>query len=408
MAKKTLVTYENKMVAICMLCFGFAMFDRFAITNLSPFIMDDLGMTNTDLGLTMSVFALAWALSGFIGSMLSDLSANKKRFLGVLTLLSSVCAFSTGLANSFLILAVIRFFMGVLYGPTFPLAQAFAMAQSSPKRRGLNMGLISTTSMGVIANLIAPVLLVALCLAFGWRVTFFLTFIPGAIVAFLILRVLKEPDMTKIDGATASIAKPSLKESLVIFKNRNVLTSMAFSSFIMCWNIGVLTFAPLFLINVKGFDPSMMSYVMAAFGVGAVVWGIVVPSLSDRFGRKPIAILFTLLSIISPLGLLMFSSPVAIALCAFLGWSGSGVFALYQGAIIGESVDTKYASTAMSSVQMVGEIGGGVIGVAVAGMLADSFGLQAPMIFAAGCVIIATLVAFAYYETAPAVKAKKT
>jgi len=103
---KKLVTYENKMVAICMLCFGFAMFDRFAITNLSPFIMDDLGMTNTDLGLTMSMFALAWALSGFLGSMLSDLSANKKRFLGVLTLLSSVCAFSTGLASNFLMLAV--------------------------------------------------------------------------------------------------------------------------------------------------------------------------------------------------------------------------------------------------------------------------------------------------------------
>jgi len=406
MGKRKLVTYENKMVVICMLCFGFAMFDRFAITNLSPFIMDDLSMTNTDLALSMSVFALAWAFSGFIGSMLSDLTANKKRLLGILTLLSSVFAFMTGLANSFLMLVVIRFFMGVLYGPTFPLSQAFAMAQSSPQRRGLNMGLISTTSMGIIANLIAPILLVALCLAFGWRITFFLTFIPGAIVAFLVLRVLKEPDMTKIPDAMAKESKPSLRDSLVIFKNRNVVTSMVFASFIMCWNVGVLTFAPVYLTTVKGFDPSVMSFVMAAFGVGAVVWGILVPSLSDRFGRKPIAILFTLFSIISPLGLLFFSSPVAIALCAFIGWSGSGVFALYQAAIIGESIDTKYVSTAIASVQMTGEIGGCVIGVAAAGMLADTFGLEAPMVFAACCVIIATIIAFAYYETAPAIKAR--
>ena len=407
MQKNRLFTYENKMVLICMLCFGFAMFDRFAITNLSPFIMDDLNMSNTDLGLVMSVFALAWAVSGFLGSMLSDIAAKKKRLLGILTLLSSVCAFSTGLASSFIMLVAIRFLMGILYGPTFPLAQAFAMAQSTPRRRGLNMGLISTTSMGVIANLIAPILLVALCLAFGWRVTFFLTFIPGAVVAFLVFKVLKEPDMTKDAGGTASIEKASFKDSLVIFKNRNVITSMVFSCFIMCWNVGTLTFAPLFLVNMKGFTPTTMSYILAAFGVGAVIWGMLVPSLSDRFGRKPITIIFTLLSIVSPLGLLLASSPITISLLAFLGWSGSGVYALYQAAIIGESVDSKYTSTAISSVQLTGEIVGCVIGVAIAGRLADVFGLQAPLIFAAFCIVVAAGIAFFYYETAPAIISKR-
>jgi len=406
MEMKRIITYENKMVAICMLCFGFAMFDRFAIANLSPFMMEELNMTNTDLGLVMSVFALAWAISGYVGSLLSDITANKKLLLGLLTLLSSVCAFSTGLAINFIMLLGIRFMMGVLYGPTFPLSQAFAMAQSTPSRRGLNMGLISTTSMGIIANLIAPILLVALCLQFGWRITFFLTFIPGVIVAYLIFKVLKEPDMAK-GGDEATSNKASFRESLVIFKNTNVLTSMVFSGLIMTWNVGILTFAPLYLVVVKGFDPSVMSFVLAAFGVGAVVWGIVVPSLSDRFGRKRATIIFSLLSVISPLGLLIFSSPVAIGLCAFVGWSGSGVFALYQAAIIGESVDKKYVSTAIASVQMAGEIVGCVIGVAIAGKLADSFGLQAPMIFAAVCIIMATLVAFAYYETAPAVLAKR-
>jgi len=261
--------------------------------------------------------------------------------------------------------------------------------------------------MGIIANLIAPILLVALCLVFGWRITFFLTFIPGVAVAYLIFKVLKEPNMAEVAGATANTNKASFRESLVIFKNRNIRTSMVFSGLIMTWNVGILTFAPLYLVTVKGFDPSIMSFVLAAFGVGAVVWGIVVPSLSDRFGRKRATIIFSLLSVISPLGLLFFSSPVAIGLCAFIGWSGSGVFALFQAAIIGESVDTKYASTAIASVQMTGEIVGCVIGVAIAGILADSFGLQAPMIFAAGCIVAATLVAFAYYETAPAIIAKR-
>jgi len=407
MKKSKFWSYENAMVAICMLCFGFEMFDRFSITNLSPFMMGPLKLDNTDLGLIMAVFSLAWAFSGLLGSVFSDLTANKKKLLGTLMLLTSVFAFLTGVASGLTTLIVVRFIMGLFGGPVFPLTQSFALAQSTPKRRGLNMGLISTTSMGVIANLLAPIVLVALAQAFGWRSTFFLTFIPGALVAILIFKVLKEPDMTKVFGAQAADKKPTFKESLVVLKNRNVITSMIFSCFIICWNVGLLTFAPLYLIKVKGFDPSVMSYVMAAFGAGAVVWGVLVPSLSDRLGRKPMVIVFTLLSLISPLGLLFASSPLIIGLCAFLGWSGSGVFALYQAAILGESVDTRYASTAMASVQFVGEIGGAVIGVAIMGKLADLYGLRAPVIFAAACLVVATLVAFAYYETAPLVLARK-
>jgi len=413
---KAFWSYENKMVAVCMLCFGLAMFDRFAITNLSPFIMKDLDITNAKLGELMSVFALSWAFSGLIGSLLSDVIFHKKRVLVIVVLLFSVFSFMTGMARSFAMLAVIRFVMGMFEGPIFPVAQAFSLAQSSPKRRGLNMGLISTTSMGLIANLAGPIVLVALCEAFGWRSTFFLTLIPGLIVSWLIFKVLKEPDMTNIEGishrahslkAATNTFGASIKESLIIFRNRNVRTSMIFSSFIISWNVGTLTFAPVYLVSVKGFNPTEMSFIMAAFGAGAVVWGMLVPGLSDRFGRKPIIIIFSALSIVSPLGLILSPSAIIISICVFVGWSGSGVFALYQAAILGESIDPKYASTAMASVQMTGEIGGCVIGVAVAGILADAYGLQASMIFTACCMVVATLVAFAYYETAPIVLAKR-
>jgi predicted MFS family arabinose efflux permease len=237
--------------------------------------------------------------------------------------------------------------------------------------------------------------------------TFFLTIIPGAIVAGLILNILKEPVMTGIKGTRAKEGKPSFKESLVIYKDRNIRTSMVFGAFILIWNIGTLTFAPVYLVTVKGFSPENMSYVMAAAGIGAVVWGMLVPSMSDFFGRKPAVIIFTLLSAISPIGLLMASSPAMISILVFVGWGGSGVFALHQGAIIGESIDTKYASTAMASVQMSGEIGGAVIGVAIAGALADTYGLHSALIFTACSAAVAGLVAFAYYETAPLVLEKR-
>jgi len=400
-------SYENKMVMICMLCFGFVMLDRFAIANLATFIMPDLQLTHTDFGLVMAVFSLSWGVAGYLGSALSDLTSSKKRILLIAVVAFSACSFFTGMATGFIMLTAIRFLMGIFQGPVFPIAQAFVLAQSSPKRRGMNMGLVSTTSMGIICMLLGPIILVAICQAIGWRYTLFSTLFPGLAVAYLVIKVLKEPDMAAVEGETIKTKKTSLKDSLSIFKNRNVITAIIFSSFIMCWNVTTLTFAPLYLVNVKGYSESVMSYIMAIIGLGAVIWGTLIPSLSDKFGRKPVTIIFSLLTVIAPLGLVMSSSVVIIGICVFVGWCGSGVFPVYQAAVLGESVDAKYASTAMAGVQMIGEIGGCVIGVAIAGKLADLYGLNVTLIYAACCMIVATLIAFGYYETAPVILAKR-
>ena len=405
MENKKIWSYENRMVSICMLCFGFTMFNRFAIANLATFIMPDLRMSNTDLGLVMSAFSLSWGVAGYLGSALSDVTASKKRILLICVVAFSICSFLTGAAVNLTMFIAVRFALGIFEGPVFPVAQAFVLAQSSPKRRGMNMGLVSTTSMGLISMLLGPIVLVALCRAFGWRMTLFLTLLPGLMVAFLAYRGLKEPEMLKVAGVAAKAEKPSFKDSLVVFKNRNVITAILFSSFIMCWNVTTLTFAPLYLVNVKGFSETGMSYIMAIIGVGAVIWGTLVPSLSDRIGRKPAVVVFSLLTVVSPLGLVLSPSAVIICLCVFVGWCGSGVFPVYQAAILGESIDSKYASTAMAGVQMVGELGGCVAGVAIAGKLADVYGLNAPLIYAACCMVVATLIGFAYYETAPAIMA---
>jgi len=304
-------------------------------------------------------------------------------------------------------LIAIRFMLGVFQGPVFPVAQSFVLAQSSVKRRGMNMGLVSTTSMGLICMLIGPIILVALTQAFGWRHALFLTLLPGLFIAYLVFRMLKEPDMTQITGVMTKAKKPSLRECMIVFKNRNVITAIFFSGFIMCWNVTTLTFAPVYLVNVKEFSETTMSYIMAIIGFGAVIWGTLVPSLSDRFGRKPMIIIFSLFTVVSSLGLVMMPSVALIGISLFIGWCGSGVFPVYQAAVLGESVDPQYASTAMAGVQMIGEIVGCVIGVAIGGRLADVYGLHVSLIYAACCMIIATLIAFGFYETAPRILAKR-
>ncbi|MDD3168791.1 MAG: MFS transporter, partial [Eubacteriales bacterium] len=167
--------YENIMVLVVALAFGFVMFDRFALPNLAPFILPDLGMDAAQFGLVMSAFAFTWAGVGFLASFWSDLKENKKKMLAFFIVMFSVCSLSTGFAAGFVSLLVIRLVMGVFEGPIYPLNMSFLLAQSSPSRRGFNMGIMGTTSVGLISSLAGPLIVVALAQSVGWRTTFFLT-----------------------------------------------------------------------------------------------------------------------------------------------------------------------------------------------------------------------------------------
>ena len=399
--------YENTMVIVVALAFGFVMFDRFALTNLAPFILPDLKMNNTQFSLVVASFALTYAVVGFFACFWSDVKGTKKKVLTAFIVLFSLCSAMTGFAAGFISLLMIRLVMGVFEGPILPLNQSFLLAQSTPSRRGFNMGIMTTSSVGLISSLLGPLIVIALAEAMGWRTTFFLTIIPGLFVAFLVMKLLIEPDMSAVVATTAKVdRKGEFKE---ILKNRNIITCLLYSVFIIGWYVVMASFAPLFLTEVKKLTPTEMSWVMSALGVGGIVWGMAVPALSDKFGRKPIIIIFGFLSVITPLGLLHVPAgnfPLLL-FSAFLGWCGAGVIAVFNGPVPTESINPKFAATSVAMIQGFGELCGTVIGAIIAGILADMYGLGAAMWLCVGLMCVGTLIAFGFYETAPMVLARR-
>ena len=55
------IGYEWTVVLLLGLAFGFAYFDRMAMTFLSPYVVKDLGLTNTQVGALGSGLSLTWA-----------------------------------------------------------------------------------------------------------------------------------------------------------------------------------------------------------------------------------------------------------------------------------------------------------------------------------------------------------
>ena len=402
--------YENWMVFVLCLAFGFVMFDRFALSNLQTYIMADLKISYTQLGLATSVFAFSWAIIGLFGSYIADTRVSRKKLLAIIVFFFSICSMLTGLVTGFVMLLLVRLLMGAFEGPVMPVSQSFIIPQSSPHRRGMNMGLMQVSAVGLISTMIGPLVQVALAESIGWRTTFVLTIIPGIIISIMIWKILINPTTSlSADETGKKEKKPKEKINYVeVFKNRNVILSIVGTLFLLCWYICTLTYAPGYLTTAKGLTNTEMSYVMSAFGVGAILWGVLIPRLSDKFGRKPLVMIAALMGICAPLGIVYGPASVPFLMfIAFFGWGGTGVNALMQSTIPAESGDPRFVSTIIGSNQLTGELIGATLGATLLGIVADKSGLGTVMIICAACMAVCFIVSLFYRESAPLVVARR-
>ncbi len=393
--------YENFIVFIMFMAYGFVMMDRLSIVYLFHFIAPELKLNNTEIGLSVSILSICWAISSWVFSSVSDLLNSKKWLLIAFILLFSFASFSTGLATGLLVLLLARGLMGVAEGPVVTLVQATVIAESTPKRRGFNMGtVLSATSL--LGMVLAPLLVVSIAEHSNWHNAFYLLAVPGVVVALILIKWMKEPVMSS--GASKSASKPRLADYKEALKNRNVWLCTLISIGFMTWLFAFTTFAPGFFIEVDKVTPAQVSLIMSILGLGGFVWGIVAPMLSDRFGRKPIMLIFAFLGLLSPIFLATVPMQAShLMMIAFLLSFSLGYSPIFLTIIPSESTPKAFIATAMSIIVLVGEIFGGTIVPTVAGNLADKFGMTAPLWMASGGSLLVLIVSAFLKETAPVV-----
>lgn len=396
MNKKSFFGYENSLLVLLTFTFGFVLFDRMALNFLVPFFDKELHLNNTQIGLLASLLALAWAISGYLIGTLSDKTGKRKKYLLVSVIVFSLCSFISGVATSFAFLLIARIIMGFAEGPVLPLAQSVMASASTEKRRGFNMGFMQSFGSNLLGTMLAPLVLVALATNFGWRKAFFIAGVPGLILALLCFFFIKETGMTK---ATEQKHKASVTELL---KYRNVWMALLLSCCMMTWMFAQITFLPKYLVAEKHFSEEDMGKTMAAFGLASLIWGAIVPALSDKLGRKPVVIFFFLLSMVMPLAVIYAGAAFGkLAPLILLGATTMGCFPIVLAIIPTETVPKQYLAQTMGFVMGVGELVGGFAAPAIAGWSADAFGLKAPFFIAAGAAFVAGWLAFLLIETAP-------
>jgi predicted MFS family arabinose efflux permease len=166
---------------------------------------------------------------------------------------------------------------------------------------------------------------------------------------------------------------------------------------------------PLYLTQVRGYDPSTMGWLMGTLGISATVGAFAVSALSDRIGRRPLMIAMPLIGIILPLGAMFFEGSVwVLAAIFFVGWGLNGVFPLFMATIPSESVDSQHTAMVLGLCMGACEVLGGVLAPFAAGFAADRVGLQAPLWMMMGLTVIGGLLGLGLRETAPRVLARRS
>lgn len=192
-----------------------------------------------------------------------------------------------------------------------------------------------------------------------------------------------------------------------LFRYENKLLILL-SCCMMTWVFTQVTFMPKYLMSVKHFTAEDMGKTMFAFGLGALIWGVAVPALSDKFGRKPVVIIFFLLSMLMPLSVIYsVNSFAGLWPLVLFGAAITGCYPIVLATIPSETIPRQYIAQTLGLVMGIGELAGGFAAPAIAGWSADQFGMQVPFLIATGTAFCAGLIAFLLYETAPAILNKK-
>ena len=376
-------------------------FERNAIGPLASYIINDLALSQAQIGMLGSGLSLAWAIAAYVIGAWSDRTGLRKPFLLVSVVVFSLCSALSGIAATFMMLLLARVIMGFAEGPFLPICFSIMNVVSSPKRRGVNAGLMQNFFASLLGTSIAPLVLPWLADEYGWRTAFYLSAIPGLICAVLIWLFVKEPKPVAQDAsaAAATAVKPGMFDML---RQRNILVCCGIAVFMISWYLVGIIFLPVFFTVVKGMPPDVAGQVVAPMGIATMICGFVVPSISDRIGRKPAMIIFTFIGLVTPIAALHFSGAQwMLSLLLLIGWSASGSFAVFMGVIPSETVPRALAASSMGLVVGAGEIVGGVLSPTISGWIADQTSLVAHMVVMMVCALCGGLLSLFLRETAP-------
>lgn len=399
--KKLTIPYKWELILLLWIAFFFNQADRQIFNVILPSIRDDLGLTDANMGLIVSIFILFYGVMVPVGGILGD-RINKKYIIVVSLLVWSAATLTTGLSYTLIQLVILRS-IALGGGEAFYAPSASALiceyhqdtraTALSIHQTALYVGIIGS---GYLTGYIADV--------FGWRMAFYVFGGFGIILAIVLYFRLKD-SIVQQDAAIASEPKKSVKEVVKVFfrKPTAILLTSAFAGMQFA-GVGFLTWMPTFLhekyhfsLARAGFDSTF--YIHAAAFIGVIAGAKIADKLAHKItGVRGLVQMIGLL-IGVPFIIIIGNSDSLLIIYFALAMFGlsRGIYDSNIFAALYDVIEIPYRATATGIMLMFGFI----IGAAspyILGILKPVFGLANGLaflsigfLFAAVCILIALI-----------------
>lgn len=385
--------------------------DRSAVSIAAPALIDELGLTRTDIGLMGSVFSWVYAFAQLPAGWLVDkLGARRMYFLAIATW--SIATGLMSLGTQLWHFLTFRAFLGATEAPNGPASSKLTADWFPRSERGQATAIWDSGSKWGPA--IAPPVLTAILVTFGWQAIFVFLGVLGVIVAvafFIFYRTPADHPMVSKEELAhirseddTDPAENGAKISwLGLFKHRQMWGMMAgFFCVIWIWNIFIV-FLPLYLQDAHGVTITGAGWLAAIPYLGAAVLGItggwVMTRYTKRSGKDSLTAKRTVMSIAAIVaGVLVVLIPFlpSLTLAMIVMTIALGFVATMQAAawaMPGDIVARRQIAS-VGAIQNFGGYFGGAFAPLLTGVLYDATGSYTPSFVIGG--LIAALAAVAY------------
>jgi len=277
--------------------------DRICISILGTSIQEDLGLTLEQWGWVLGAFVVSYgALEIPVGAMCDRVGP--RRVLTRIVVWWSVFTALTGLAQGFRQLVVIRFLFGAGEAGAFPSFSAAIMRWFPPAERARAQSAVWMASR--LGGAIAPLLVIPIQQAYGWRVSFIAFGAVGLIWAAVWylwfrddpaeLRGITERELGEIAPEAGSTSRHAAKFEWSVFGKPTLWWLMAMYHANAWCGFFYLSWMHTFLVRGRGFTPNellALSWLPFVLGAGANLVGgwtsdALVRRHGLRFGRRAV------------------------------------------------------------------------------------------------------------------------
>lgn len=258
--------------------------DRQILFSVFPLVKQDLGLSNTQLGLLGSSFQWVYAILVPFAGLLGD-AVSRKRIIVAALLVWSATTVSSGLVSGFTLFLLLRAMTGAGEAFYYPAATSIIGDYHGSSTRALAMSIHQTSLyFGVV---VSGTLAGCIGQLFGWRTAFVAFGAAGILVALVALKTLREPVRGQAEQS-APAAEGSVLERLGwMFRRPAPIALMLCFCGMSFTSVAVVTWMPTLIyreyhysLAEAGFHGTFYHQLGAFLGVLAGGW------LADRWAAR--------------------------------------------------------------------------------------------------------------------------